>query len=225
MLVFPDADFDRAVAACVSGMNLTVCQGQSCGSNSRILIHQSIFDRFIEAIGNALRRIVVGVAYERGTEMGPLVDRRQFDRVMDFIERGKVEARLVTGGGRPSRAPTGGFFVEPTLFEVSGTEIVATHEIFGPVIAAMPWTDEEDVVEAANKSPYGLTASVWSRDIGRVNRIVRELEAGYVWVNEHGVHYLGSPFAGYKSSGIGEEESLSEIKSFLQTKSVHVASA
>jgi betaine-aldehyde dehydrogenase len=223
MLVFPDADLSRAVAGCVAGMNLTVCQGQSCGSNSRLLVHESIFDRFVEALTVALRSINVGVAYEAGTEMGPLVDHRQYERVTAFIERGRDEARLLAGGGRPAGVPGGGYYVEPTLFEVQGTEEIAANEIFGPVISAMRWSDEEEVIEAANRLPYGLTASVWSRDISRVNRIVRELAAGYVWVNEHGAHYLGSPFGGYKASGVGEEESLSEIESFLQTKSVHVA--
>jgi betaine-aldehyde dehydrogenase len=223
MLVFADADLERAVAGCVQGMNFTVCQGQSCGSNSRVLVHRSVFDRFMEALDDALSRITVGVAYDSATEMGPLIDGRQLERVTGFIERATSEARLVAGGGRPSNVPDGGYYVEPTLFEVDGTEEIASEEIFGPVISAMPWSDEDELIETANRLPYGLAASVWSRDIARVNRVVRALDAGYVWVNEHGRHYLGSPFGGHKSSGVGEEESMSEIESFLQTKSVHVA--
>ena len=225
MLVFPDADLDRAVVGCVAGMNLNVCQGQSCGSNSRILIHKSIFDPFMEALSDALRGIQVGVAYATSTQMGPVIDRRHFDRVSAYIDRGRDEARLVAGGGHPAGAPEEGYFIEPTLFEVEGKEEIANHEIFGPVITAMSWEDEEQAVQIANDVPYGLTASVWTQDIARVNRIVRQLDAGYVWVNEHGMHYLGAPFGGFKSSGIGEEESVSEIESFLQTKSVHVAEA
>ncbi|MPZ68469.1 MAG: aldehyde dehydrogenase family protein [Actinobacteria bacterium] len=223
MIVFPDADVSAASVGCVTGMNLTTCQGQSCGSNSRIFVHDDIYDEFMDGLVAELKGIRLGVAYSRDTDMGPVIDRRQLDRIADFVSHGRDSARIVYEAPVSGDLPQGGYFSAPTVIDqIAPNDRLAVDEIFGPVISVFRWKDVEGVVAAANDVRYGLTASVWSKDIDRATSMASRLQAGYVWINEHGRHYIGTPFGGYKASGIGEEESFSEIESFLQRKSVHI---
>ena len=223
MVVFPDARLDRAVDGAVSGMNFTVCQGQSCGSNSRILVHDSVREQFAGLLAERMNRIRVGASYDPGTDMGPLIDKAQYERVLGFIEEGKSRSRLRTGGTRPEGLSPDGYFVAPTLFDdVAPDDVLAREEIFGPVVSLLGWSDPNEALSMANDVDQGLTASVWTTDLATAHGFVESLEAGYVWVNDHGPHHIGAPFGGYKSSGVGEEESFSELMSFLQTKSVHI---
>ena len=223
MVVFPDAQLEAAVDGALAGMNLTVCQGQSCGSNSRILVHESLRGRFTTLLAERMERIRVGIPYDPGSEMGPLIDRKQYDRVLGFIEAGKNRCRLRVGGGRPSGVSGRGFFVAPTLFDdVPADDVLAREEVFGPVVSVLGWNDPEEALAMANSVDQGLTASVWTTDLATAHGFAEGLAAGYVWVNDHGPHHIGTPFGGYKSSGVGEEESFSELMSFLQTKSVHI---
>ncbi|MEU6413580.1 aldehyde dehydrogenase family protein [Microbispora sp. NPDC046933] len=224
MVVFPDVDLDAAVEAAVAGMSFTVSQGQSCQSTSRLLLHESIHDDFVTRLAERLRRLRVGVAYDEGSDMGPLVSLQQLDRVRGYVASGCEEgAELVTGGGVPDGVPPRGYYLEPTLFTgVTPRMRIAREEIFGPVVAAMTWSDHDEMLRLANDVDLGLSAAVWCRDIDLALRTAHELEAGYVWVNDANRHFLGAPFGGVKNSGVGREECLDELLSYFETKAVNV---
>jgi len=223
MVVFPDVAVDEAVEGAIFGMNFNVCQGQSCGSNSRVLVHRRIYDEFVTRSAERLRAYRVGVAYEEGTDMGPLISAAHRDRVSGFVEQGiAAGASLVTGGDRPAGAPAGGFYLNPVVFaDVQPGMAIAREEIFGPVLSILPWDDYESMVETANSVELGLTASIWTHDLDLAHKTADRLDAGYVWVNDSTRHYFGTPFGGTKDSGVGREESIDELVSYLETKVVH----
>jgi 2-formylbenzoate dehydrogenase len=222
LIVMPDGDLDAAVDGAVYGMNLGVSQGQSCGSTSRAFVHESLYDDFVNGVSARFGQIRVGRAYHPDTDMGPVVSAVQLDRVNHYIDSGRDQARLVTGGGRPPGLDDG-FFVEPTVFaDVPRQARIAREEIFGPVIAISSWKDYDEVIEAANSVEYGLTASVWTQDLTLAHRTAERLEAGYVWINGAATHYWGTPFGGTKESGLGREESIEELVSYLEQKVTHV---
>ncbi|CAB4690499.1 MAG: aldehyde dehydrogenase family protein [Actinobacteria bacterium] len=224
LIVFPDADLDKAVAGAIHGMNFGVCQGQSCGSNSRILIHSSVHDDFVERMRSAIESIVVGRAYDPGTQMGPLVSRKQYDRVLGYIDQGKASgAKLVTGGSRPSHLDEQGYFIAPTVFSnVDMSMSIAKEEIFGPVVSVSSWNDYDMMLQQANDVEYGLTASIWSEDISLALKTAERIEAGYIWVNDANRHYWGVPFGGMKNSGLGREESMHELLSYMELQAINV---
>jgi betaine-aldehyde dehydrogenase len=223
MVIFPDVDTGEAVEGAVFGMNLSVCQGQSCGSNSRVLVHRRIHDEFVEALAARLDAFKVNVAYDERTDMGPLVSRAHFERVSGYVAKGQSEgARLVTGGDRPEGVPEGGYFMRPAVFESVGQSMaIAREEIFGPVVSVLAWDRYEEMIELANAVELGLTASVWTNDLDLAHQTAGLLDAGYVWINDSTVHYVGTPFGGTKDSGTGREESAEELLSFLEQKAVH----
>ncbi len=223
MIVCPDADLDRAVAGAVKGMNFAWNQGQSCGSTSRLFLHEEIHDAFLERLVPAMRRIRIGLPLREETEMGCLVSQEQFDKVSAYIRLGQEEgARLLCGGGRPRELElAGGFFIEPTAFSgVKTTMRIAQDEIFGPILSVLSWRDVETVLAEANGVAYGLTASVWTRNYALGEFLARRLEAGYVWINCVSRHYVGAPFGGFKQSGLGREECMEELFSYTQVKSI-----
>lgn len=225
IIVFEDAEVDAAVAGAVRGMNFT-WQGQSCGSTSRLYVHRSIWDDFIPALQAQLEAMVVGDPTDEATDVGAIVSEQQFASVVRYIEAGKADARttLVTGGIADGAGP--GYFVRPTLFTIeSGDDrgvAIAEEEIFGPVLVAVPFDDDDDVIRHANCLPLGLTASVWTRSLERAMRATRDLEAGYVWVNWSSSHIPGTPFGGVKDSGVGREEGIDELYSYTQSKNVYI---
>jgi betaine-aldehyde dehydrogenase len=224
MIVFPDADLGAAVRGAIVGMNFGVCQGQSCGSNSRVYVHRAVEQEFVARAAAELEAMTVGPAYVPGVDMGPLITEEHRARVLGYIDSGRSEgARLVTGGGRPAGdAPAGGHFVEPTLFADVGQRMtIAREEIFGPVMSVLPWDDYEQVIGDANDTEFGLTASVWTNDLTLAHRTAERLQAGYVWINDAGTHYWGTPFGGMKSSGVGREEALDEYESYREMKVIH----
>lgn len=225
MVVCNDASLEKAAKAAVTGMNLTVCQGQSCGSNSRIFVHEELYEAFAELVSKQLSELRLGPAYLPDTQMGPVVDQRQFSKVMGYVELAKRDARILSGGSDAKSAGGGrGYFIQPTLVDgVDFTHALGQEEIFGPVITMFKWSDLEEIVQSANAVSYGLTASIWTDSLDIAHRAASRIEAGYVWVNEHGPHYVGTPFGGYKESGVGKEEARDEIEGYLQTKSVHIA--
>jgi len=225
IIIFPDADVEAATEAVVIGMNFMWCQGQSCGSTSRLFVHESVYDQVVEQVAERARRIVIGLPTEEAAEMGCLVSEEQFQKVMSYIELGKREGfRLVLGGGKPQgKAFERGYFVAPTIFaDVDPRSRLAQEEIFGPVLSAIKWSRYEEMVEAVNSVPYGLTASIWTRNFAQAYQTAREVQAGYVWINESSRHYLGVPFGGYKHSGLGREESLDELLGYTQIKSINI---
>lgn len=222
-IVFPDADLDRVIDMAVAGMNFSWA-GQSCGSTSRLLLHESIHDRVVSGVAARMAALRLGSPLDLASEMGPVNSARQHARVMGFIDGARAEgARLVTGGRRPPGEPfSKGYWVEPTLLaDVQPTMRIAREEIFGPVVCALRWRTEEEAVALANDSDYGLTAAVWTRDLPVALRMLRSLQAGTVWINMAGQHFVGTPFGGWKDSGLGGEECLEELLSYSQVKAVH----
>ncbi|WP_020203082.1 MULTISPECIES: aldehyde dehydrogenase family protein [Cupriavidus] len=227
LIVFPDADVDGALDAAVRGMNF-LWQGQSCGSTSRLLVHDSLYERFVEGVAERVGRIRIGDPRAADSTMGPVNSRGQHDKVLGYIEAAKQDgARLVAGGRRPAgSAFARGYWVEPTVFaDVTPGMRIAQEEVFGPILSIMRWSDAAQAIDMANGIEYGLTASVWTRDLGTAMRTVRRLQAGYIWVNGVGTHYKGVPFGGYKNSGVGREEGIEEMLSYTETKAVNIVGA
>ena len=225
MVIFPDVDLDKAVASAFNGMNYCWVQGQSCGSTSRLFLHADIHDAFLARLAERVQAVRIGMPTDEATEMGCLVSEQQFEKVMSYIELGKKEgARLVAGGGKPSNPELQrGYFVLPTIFDqVDYRMRLAQEEIFGPVQSVITWRNMDELIPMANSVLYGLTASIWTRDFPTAYRLAQEIEAGYVWINDSSRHFTGVPFGGYKQSGLGREESFSELMSYTQIKSVNV---
>lgn len=223
MIIFPDVDVAAAVSACVAAMNFTRVQGQSCGSPSRVFVHDDVHDEFVSRLTETVAAMRVGDPLSTETAMGPLAYAAHRDKVARDIATAVAEgARLVTGGGRPVGVDRG-YFLEATVFDgVESGMRLAQEEVFGPVIGVMRWNDIDDLVERVNEVPYGLTANIWTGQIGQALRLVGEIDAGYVWVNGRGQRPTGLPFGGVKLSGLGRENNLGELLSYTQEKSVVV---
>ena len=224
LIAYADADPDDVAGGAVGGMNFTWC-GQSCGSTSRAFVHRAIYDAVIERVKARVAAFRPGIATDPATTMGAIVSAAQLERVLGYIASARSEgARLVYGGNRPSDpALQRGFFVEPTVFcDVTPTMRIAREEIFGPVLAILPWSDEAEMLRQVNAVDYGLTCSIWTRDLDTALRTAGNVQAGYVWINEVGRHFLGAPFGGVKQSGLGREECLAELLAFTQEKNIHV---
>jgi len=223
IIIFADADPAKAAAAAIKGMNMNR-QGQSCSSTSRVLVHRALHASVVEELIRQAEALPVGFPWIESNELGPIVSRRQFDRVMSYIEAGRQDgAALVTGGGAPADpALAGGFFLLPTIFDdVTPDMRIAREEIFGPVMSVMPWDDEADMLEVANGVEYGLTAAIVTNDLARAMETAERIEAGYVWINSNG-RYLGAPYGGWKQSGLGQEECFDELLSYTQIKNVNM---
>ena len=224
LIVMPDADLARAADSAVSGMNYTATAGQSCGSTSRLLLHESVAEQVLENVVEQVRAIRVGHPLAEGTQMGPVIDRKQYDKSVDTIgEATAAGAAVLAGGGRPDTVGPDGYYVAPTVLgRMNPDNPAAVREIFGPVLSVLTFRDEAEAVRIANQSEFGLTAGVWTSDVTRAHRMAAQLEAGYVWVNGSSRHYWGLPFGGLKGSGIGREESVDELLSYTETKAVTV---
>jgi betaine-aldehyde dehydrogenase len=219
-IFFADADFESAIDGALFGVFIN--QGEVCSAGSRILVERSIYPKFVEAMSAKAKTIRLGPPLERDTKMGPLVSKDQFDRVRSYQELGKNEGKVAAGGGR-STAFGRGYYVEPTIFyDVDNSARIAQEEIFGPVAAVIPFTDEAEALRIANATPYGLAAAVWSRDIFKAFRMVKALRAGIVWVNHMQPTYVEAPWGGYKQSGFGRELGPWGIEEYLETKQVHI---
>jgi betaine-aldehyde dehydrogenase len=224
MVVYPDADIARAIDGAVRGMNFSWC-GQSCGSTSRLFLHESIHDAVVAGIVEKAKAYKPGNPADPNTTMGTLISKAHLDRVLHYIELGISEgATLALGGGRPADpALAAGHFVEPTIFtNVDASMRIAREEIFGPVLSILRWSDETKMLEEVNAVDYGLTAAIYTKDLATAHRAAAAIEAGYIWVNNSGTHYLGAPFGGYKLSGIGREEYGGEIGAFTQLKNISI---
>lgn len=222
-VVFDDARMDNAVKGVVSG--IFAATGQTCIAGSRALVHRSIHDEFVERLVALAKTAKMGDPSSEETQVGPVTTRPQYQKTLDYIDIARGEgATCLLGGGPASRPECGdGWFVEPTIFgDVTPDMRLAQEEVFGPILAIIPFDTEEEAIEIANGTIYGLAAGVWTQDMGRAIRLSRQLEAGTVWVNTYrAVSYL-SPFGGYKRSGIGRESGLMAIREYVQEKSVWI---
>jgi len=225
MIVFPDADVAAAVPAAVKGMNFAF-SGQSCGSTSRVLVHDSLLESFVADYVEAVSAVRQGPPWMPGVQIGPMVSAPQRDRAIGFIDRARAAGvRVLAGGGVPEDLG-GGFYVAPTVLDAVTTDMeIAREEVFGPVASIMGFSDDDEAVQIANDVEYGLTGSVWTSDLARAHRVSRRLQAGYVWVNDTSTHFPGVPFGGIKLSGIGREESVDELISYTEIKAVNVVLA
>jgi 2-formylbenzoate dehydrogenase len=228
LIVLPDADPDRVADAAVEGMNLTRVMGQSCGSTSRLFVPTELRDELLERIVERVSGLKFGPPLDERTELGPLVSPEQRERVEGFVSRARADgAAVVVGGERPTEPPLDrGFYYRPTVLAGVQPEMeIAQEEVFGPVLALMPWSDEARMLRAVNGVRYGLTASIYTNDLAAAHRIAGRVEAGYVWINDVEKRWVGVPFGGYKDSGTGYEYSLDELYGYSQLKAVNVALA
>jgi len=225
-IVFPDANDPRTVDGVISGMRFTR-QGQSCTAGSRLFLHASIYDSFLDKLVEKLRTFKIGDPLDEATDMGSIINRRQFEKVCSYVEEGLHQkgARLVIGGLPSNEGPLAqGYFMEPTIFtNILNEWRIAQEEIFGPVLVAIPWHEEEEAIRMANDSHYGLAAFIWTHDIGKALRTAHAIESGWVQINQGFGILPGHSYGGFKQSGIGREYSLEGmLESYTQRKSITV---
>jgi betaine-aldehyde dehydrogenase len=225
-IVFPDADSDKTADGVIAAMRFAR-QGQSCTAGSRLFLHTSVFESFLQRLAAKLAKMKVGDPLDESSDMGAIVSRQQFDSVLRYITEGTQQpgARTVTGGLPPNEGPLAeGYYIQPTVFaDMRNDWRLAREEIFGPVLVAIPWTDEADVIRMANDTHYGLAAYVWCNDIARAIRTAHAIDAGFVQVNQGLGQVVGQPYGGFKQSGLGRENSLEGmLDGFTQRKSVTI---
>jgi len=222
-IVFEDADLETAVDWALFAIFCN--QGQVCSAGSRLLVQKSVYPAFIERLGERARKIVVGAGNVETTEMGPLVSKGQMETVLKYIEIGKADgARLLCGGNRLTDGDyAAGFFVEPTIFvDCTPKMRIVQEEIFGPVLAVLPFEDEADAVRLANDSVFGLAGGVFTNDGARGLRVIKKLRAGITWINAYHPTYNEAPWGGYKQSGMGRELGTYGLDAYTEVKQINI---
>ncbi|WP_237189445.1 5-carboxymethyl-2-hydroxymuconate semialdehyde dehydrogenase [Rothia nasimurium] len=219
-VVFEDADLETAINATIFGV--FSLNGERCTAGSRILVQRSIYDEFVERYAAQAKRVKVGLPSDPATEVGALVHPEHYEKVMSYVEIGKTEARLVAGGERPADFPEGNF-VLPTVFaDVAPDARIFQEEIFGPVVAITPFDTDEEALELANNTKYGLAAYIWTSNLQRAHNFSQAVEAGMVWLNSNNVRDLRTPFGGVKASGLGHEGGYRSIDFYTDQQAVHI---
>jgi len=216
-VVFKDADLDAAIPGAASAIFFN--HGQCCCAGSRLYVEKAVYDQVVEGVVKRAQKIKVGPGLDAKSDMGPLVSQEQLNRVCGYLELGLSEgAQAATGGGRVGDK---GYFVQPTVLVNAKEDMkVVQEEIFGPVVAAMPFDDPEEIITRANDNVYGLAAGVWTRDISKAHRMAEHLRAGTVWINCYNIFDAALPFGGYKESGWGREMGHEVLENYTETKAV-----
>ena len=222
-IFFPDCNWEQAI----DGLQLGILfnQGQVCCAGSRVFVHEDIYDKFLEDAVKAFNNVKVGVSWDPETQMGSQINERQLEKILSYVEIGKQEgARLICGGERITDGELAkGCFMRPTLLaDVTNDMRVAQEEIFGPVACILKFRDEDEVIRMANDNAYGLGGAVWTRDLNRAIRVSRGIETGRMWVNTYNQIPEGSPFGGYKESGIGRETHKVILEHYTQMKNIMI---
>ncbi|NBX68791.1 MAG: aldehyde dehydrogenase family protein [Proteobacteria bacterium] len=219
-IVFADSDIDAAVNGAMRGIFFN--QGEVCCAGSRLFLEERIHDEFLSKLKTRVEKMVVGNPLDPQTQMGAQVSEEQFRKILGYVEKGKKEGAKVVTGGSPAQAT--GYFVKPTILEGVNNEMtVAREEIFGPVVCAIPFKNHDHLVHQANDTVYGLSAGIWTRDIGKAHRLAKEIKAGTIWVNCYNCFDAASPFGGFKQSGFGRELGKYALELYTQVKSVWVS--
>src|SRR5262245_38953958 len=224
LIAFPDMDPDNVAAIAVAGMNFA-WQGQSCGSTSRLMLHEELYKPVLERVIARVAALRLGDPLDDKSQMGPVNSKRHYERVCAMVQSGIADgAKLMTGGKRPAGSDFArGYWLEPTVFaDVDGNMRIAKEEILGAVLSVFRWKDEKEVFALANGTEYGLTASIFTNDIKTAFRAARAVKSGYVWINGASGHFYGTPFGGLKNSGLGREEGIDELLSYTEVKTIHV---
>jgi betaine-aldehyde dehydrogenase len=223
LIVFDDADLENAIGGAMLGNFYST--GQVCSNGTRVFVQKGLHDRFVERLVERTKKIRIGDPLDPDTQMGPLISKAQHEKVVGYIDIGRREgAALACGGNVPSlQGFEGGFFIEPTVFTgVKDDMRIAREEIFGPVMSVLSFEDEEEVIERANDTEFGLAAGVFTRDLPRAHRVIGELRAGTCWINAYNLTPVEIPFGGSKQSGIGRENSLAALAHYSEVKAVYV---
>jgi gamma-glutamyl-gamma-aminobutyraldehyde dehydrogenase/4-guanidinobutyraldehyde dehydrogenase/NAD-dependent aldehyde dehydrogenase len=221
-VVLPDSDLDSAATGIAWGVFYN--QGEVCNAGSRLLVHESVKDELLEKVVAVSERIRPGDPLDPKTRMGAIVDEIQLDRVLGYIESGKGEGAGLHLGGNRVLEETGGYFVEPTIFDAVRNDMrIAQEEIFGPVLSTIGFTEEDEAIRIANDTIYGLSAAVWTNDVTKAHRYARALRAGVVWVNTFDAGDITSPFGGFKQSGFGRDKSIHAIEKYADLKAIWIA--